>query len=201
MTDEMMQDMLQTAKRLFDRGMITGSTGNISMRDEDTVYLSPSGSCLGFLAAETIARMSLTGDAIEGKATKEAPLHLALYRADPTTQAVIHTHSVYTTLFSCRTALSEQGEELMAYTPYLKMQTKGKIGIIPYHAPGSKELFAAFATAVSPDTHVYLLQNHGMIVAAADMNKAFYLAEELEMSARLAYLIQTGGKDGYHRID
>lgn len=61
-------------------------------------------------------------------------------------EAVIHTHSFYSTLWSC---LKHENEKdiMPEYTPYLKMKI-GTIGLIPYAKPGSTELFTYFAERV-----------------------------------------------------
>lgn len=194
------EQVLWIAHQLFTRGLVTGSTGNISFRDGDDIYISKSGSCFGLLDENSFAKLTLTGEVIEGKPSKEYPLHLTMYRISEENQIVVHTHSFYTTLISCLKAGKTAVDGLFSYTPYLKMKTGGNIKTISYYKPGSRELFDAFESAADSSTNVYLLSNHGAVVAAKNMMEAFYTMEELEVSAKTLYSIWQYNKNSYCEI-
>ena len=65
----------------------------------------------------------------------------------------------------------------------------GKLPLVPYFAPGSAELAGAVG-AVARDHHAMLLANHGVVLAAGDLDAAVYAAEELEESAKLFLLLR-----------
>jgi ribulose-5-phosphate 4-epimerase/fuculose-1-phosphate aldolase len=160
----------------------------MSFLHDGTIYITASGSCFGSLTKDSFAVVTLQGDVIgEKQASKELPLHKILYEKDDTVAAVIHTHSFYSTLWSC---LHHQNtrDSIPRYTPYLAMLV-GTIGLIPYAQPGSEELFRCFAERVKLSDG-YLLQNHGPIIGAKDLLSAFYGLEELEESARLAWVLK-----------
>ena len=68
----------------------------------------------------------------------------------------------------------------------------GKIRLVPYHRPGSEELFAAFRERAG-EGNGYLLANHGPVVGGETLMEAFYGLEELEESARIAREFRDGG--------
>lgn len=187
--EEKRKETLWCAHNLFDRGLVRGSTGNISFFHEGRMYISPSGSSFGRLAGADFAEVSLEGEILKGKPSKEYPLHLIFYRQGEGNGAVIHTHSLYSTAFSCRLDLEACIPELFSYTPYLAMQTCGKIGGVDYYPPGSQELFAAFEKAFAPDVRAYLMGSHGIVAGAETAYKAFDLIEEFETSASIAHLL------------
>lgn len=182
-----MTSALWAAKQLFDRKEVSGSTGNISFRDNDRIFISQSGSCFGLLDADSFAILSIHGEIIKGKPSKEWPMHWKLYQSNEDVQAVIHTHSFYSTAFSCVENLEAKASDLFAYTPYLNMQTQGQIHLVDYAPPGSSHLFTAFANSVRADTKAYILKNHGIVIGGEDMLKAFCLLEELEQTCRLYF--------------
>lgn len=198
--EEKTQEALWCAHQLFARGLVRGSTGNISFWGDDRMYISRSGSCFGRLEAEDFAVVSRDGEVLEGKPSKEYPLHLKFYRKAPETGGVIHTHSLYSAAFSCRLNLEASMGELFAYTPYLNMQTGGRIGAVDYHPPGSPELFDAFEQAFSGDTKAYLLGSHGIVAGAESVYKAFDLIEEFETSASIADILSRCEKETIRRI-
>ncbi|BCZ27834.1 class II aldolase [Claveliimonas bilis] len=185
--DQKKKETIWVAHSLFNRGKATGSTANISFRHEDKIYISASGTCFGTLKEEEFAVLDLKGEHIAGpKPSKEAPLHLLMYQKKGS-GAVIHTHSFYSTLWSCLP--HESMIDIMPeHTPYLKMKL-GKVGLIPYAPPGSRELFGLFEEYME-GSDGYLLQNHGPVVGAASMMDAFYAIEELEESARIAWSLR-----------
>lgn len=178
-------------KALFDLGKTAGSTGNISFRVGDKIYVTKSGSCFGRLTEDSWAILDLEGHNLNGKKpSKEYPIHLAFYKAYPEMQGVIHTHGPYATLISCLEGTIQ--ELLPKYTPYLDMKL-GKIGLIPYAAPGSEALFSAVAQQVT-EAKGFLMANHGAVVGGKDIMDAFYNIEELEESAKLAWLLRQESK-------
>ena len=198
--NETMKEVIWTANQLFNRGLVTGSTGNISFRDGDQVYISKSGGCFGRLDENGFARVALDGTILEGKPSKEYPLHLVMYRASEENQVIIHTHSFYATLISCLKDKEKAFAGLYAYTPYLNMKTGGMLKAVSYHKPGSKELFEAFESAQDNKTKLYFLNNHGVVLGAKNALDGFYTLEELEISSKLLYMIEKYGKEEFQTV-
>lgn len=165
------EQVIWIAKTLFKRSMVTGSTGNISFRNENDVYISGSGTCFGTIKEGQFSRLSLKGNVINSvKPSKEYPLHLMLYKNKPEVQAVIHTHSFYSVLYSCIKHENES-DIIPSYTPYLKMKV-GKVGLIPYEKPGSEELFSAMEKRLI-HSDAYILKQHGTVVSGKTLMDAF----------------------------
>src|SRR5262245_1287808 len=97
--------LAEYGRSLFGRGYSCGTSGNLSARLSDGSYLmSPTTVSLGRLDADELSQLDRDGRHIAGPApTKEAWLHLAMYRARPHDAAVVHLHSTYATALSCRT--------------------------------------------------------------------------------------------------
>lgn len=198
--EEKLQEALWCAHQLFARRLVRGSTGNISFRHENKIYISRSGSCFGRLSKEDFAVLSVNGQIVEGLPSKEYPLHLTFYRQDSETNAVIHTHSLFTTALSCMRKPDVSIQKLYSYTPYLRMLTEGKSGVAAYGPPGSKQLFDTFEKVFSADTRTYVLKNHGIAVGAKSAYKAFDIVEEFETSASLAAILESREEAGLRTI-
>ena len=176
------------AKHFFDRGMGSGTTGNLSFLHEGKLYITGGGTCFGLLTPEQFSVVDPQTLVCTGrKPSKELPLHLTAYRMREDTGAVIHIHSTYATLWSCLPH-ADPHDCVPDYTPYLRMKL-GSVGIVPYAAPGSRELFDAFEAAV-PLSDGWLLAHHGLVVCGKDLMSAFGCAEELEESCRVAWQLQ-----------
>ncbi|MCG5102559.1 class II aldolase/adducin family protein [Oceanobacillus alkalisoli] len=182
--EQKLQDAIWVGKVLFDRNKATGSSANLSFLHGDKVYITGSGTCFGNLTKDDFSVTDREGNHLSGiKASKELPLHLSLYNKDPGIQAVLHTHSYYSTVWSCLEH-ENQVDVIPDYTPYLRMKL-GTVGMIPYAKPGSPELFKLFEERIN-DSDGYLLQNHGPVIGDKNIIAAFYVLEELEESARIA---------------
>lgn len=183
--EQKFEDAIWIGKTLFDRNKATGSSANLSFLHEGKIYITGSGTCFGNLTRDDFSVTNMEGEHLEGiKPSKELPLHKILYDKSSSIQAVIHTHSFYSTLWSCLKHDNEK-DIIPEYTPYLRMKI-GSIGLIPYGKPGSKKLFTSFAERVH-DSDGYILQNHGPVVGGNDLMSAFFNLEELEESARIAW--------------
>ncbi len=128
----MLDEACWIGKSLFDRGKTAGSSANLSFLYQGKVWITASGQCFGRLTEESFAVTDLDGNVLNGKKpSKELPLHLAMYKkAGSAVQAVIHTHSFYSVLWSCLPHGDSEDDVVPSYTPYLSMKL-GKIRLVP----------------------------------------------------------------------
>lgn len=204
MTDSVLQTKMELACRIaksyFDRGMGSGTTGNLSFMHDGTIYITAGGTCFGFLRPDDFAAIPYPhpqGGAVSLnglKPSKELPLHEMVYdkllAAGKTEGAVIHTHATYSVLWSCVPGL-DPADCVPDHTPYLRMKL-GACGLISYQKPGSAELFEAFREE-SGDLEGWILSHHGPIVGGKDLMDAFGRSEELEESCKVAWMLRQAG--------
>lgn len=182
------EDVIRAARSLFDRGLTHGSTGNISVRSEGGVLVTPTGSSLGTVTAEDLSLIDDAGRHVSGPApSKEAFLHAAVLRARPGAHAVVHTHSTHAAAVSCMAGL-DPDDALPPLTAYFAMRI-GRLPLLPYHAPGDDSL-EALAERTARDHVALLLSNHGPVVAGATLSAAMDALEELEETAKLFLLLR-----------
>lgn len=184
-----MSTLVAAARHLAARGLSPGSSGNVSVRTPDGILVTPTGSSLSRVPAEELALVALDGTVLTGRPSKEWPLHLAAYRADPDVGAVVHLHAPASTAIACLPPAEGGLADLPAYTPY-RVMSLGDVPLLAYAVPGSPELGPPYGDAVAAGRRVALLANHGSIVAAGTLDRAVDLAEELEASAQLALTLR-----------
>ena len=185
MLEEKIKQAVWASKTLFNLGKTSGSTGNISFREGNNIFISRSGSCFGTMTENDFSILDLEGNVLNEKVpSKEYPIHLSYYKKFQDVQAVIHTHGRYGVLWSCMQGL-EENDCIPTYTPYLKMKL-GAVRLVPYEQPGSRELFKSFEAHMGVEKG-YLLKRHGALVGAKSIMDAFYAMEELEESAFIAW--------------
>jgi ribulose-5-phosphate 4-epimerase/fuculose-1-phosphate aldolase len=181
--------LIEAARHLAARGLSPGSSGNLSVRAPEGILITPTGSSLSRVTAGDLALVELDGTVLSGHPSKEWALHVSAYAADPEVAAVVHLHSPESTAVACLPPTADGLADLPAYTPY-RVMSLGDVPLLPYAAPGSPELGPPFGAAVAAGRRVALLANHGSVVAAATLERAVDLAEELEASARLALTLR-----------
>ena len=188
MNDSVLEQLCDVAGSLFERGYAHGSTGNISVRFGEEVWVTPTGQSLRRLAPERLARLDMGGQRLnENQPSKEHPFHTAIYRRRPEARAVVHLHSTYAVALSCLEAF--KGDESLApLTPYYYMRV-APLAVLPYFRPGSPGLAEAIER-VAAEHHSMLLRNHGLICAGASLSEAADRAEELEQTARLHFFLR-----------
>jgi 3-dehydro-4-phosphotetronate decarboxylase len=181
-------DIVELGASFFRRGLTFGRTGNLSAVDTDgTIVMTPTGVSLERLNAPSLSRVAPDGRHIGGPPpTKEAFLHLAIYRARPHARAVVHTHSTHSVAVSCLRDVDSRNA-LPVLTAYYAMRV-GKLPLLPYHAPGDQSLGAVAELAAA--RHHALLANHGPIVAGDDLASAADALEEIEETAKLYLLLR-----------
>jgi ribulose-5-phosphate 4-epimerase/fuculose-1-phosphate aldolase len=184
---DMREEICRWGRSLFERGLTTGPTGNLSARLEDgAVLATPTNVCLGFLDPARLSKLSAGGALISGDPpTRETPMHFAFYRMRSHARGVVHLHSTYATLLSC-SADADESNAIAPITPYSVMRL-GRVAIVPYARPGSAEL-GTFVAERAGVHSAMLLANHGLIVCGNSFEGAAFAAEELEESAKLAVI-------------
>ncbi|MBM3763351.1 MAG: aldolase [Acidobacteria bacterium] len=185
---ELREQMAMHGKSLYDRGLTPGSSGNISVRLPDGMLITPTNSCLGRLDPDEISRLDSNGKLLSGKApSKELFLHKAYYESRSKETAVVHLHSTWSVAVSCLADV-DPDNVLPAITAYYVMRV-GRLPLIPYFAPGDKNLAAAVAE-VSRAAKGVLLANHGPVIGGSELDSAVYAAEELEETAKLHMILR-----------
>lgn len=182
---ELRSAMIEKCLWMNSSGLNQGTSGNISARFEDRMLITPSATPYDKLEPEMMASMPLEGDygSWEGplKPSTEWRFHLDIMRARADVGSVVHTHSTYATV------LSIARKEIP--TVHYMMAAFGGMNIrcAPYATFGTEELSNNALKALEGRTGC-LLSNHGMIATGATLDKAMWLAVELETIAKQFYL-------------
>jgi len=138
---EARREVAAYSRKVWRRGLTSGSSGNISHRLGDGGFLvTPTGRSLESVTAGDLVRVGATGVADDARArpTSELPLHLAAYRARPEIACVIHTHPTFSVVWSRRGTIFPR-DTVGA------MESLGNCAWTAYERNGSEELAATCA--------------------------------------------------------
>ena len=184
--------LVSYSARLLTDGLAVGSAGNISVRAQNIVAISPSGVPYAELRPADICLVTLDGTQLPAGAdetpetpSSETPMHLAIYAATKA-GAVVHTHSPEVV------ALSASRPELPAIH-YAITGLGGPVRVAPYVRFGSAGLAAAAVEALDGRSAV-ILRNHGAVTYGHDLAQAYDRALLLEWLARTYRLALSYGE-------
>ncbi len=181
--------LIEYCRKLYDRGLLPGIDGNISIRtDDDTVIITPSGIGKDILCPKDLVTMDMSGRVIGGgQPSTEAPMHIAAYQKSPSTGAVIHMHSPYANSF----ALARQPIDTK-YAPFAHFHL-GEVGYVEYKTPGFPKFHEAVSACIEEGHIAIVLESHGTMVLGQDMPSAFAKADLLENYAKMLINAKTLG--------
>ncbi|MDY0293225.1 MAG: class II aldolase/adducin family protein [Candidatus Methanomethylophilaceae archaeon] len=181
------RSLADICSRLYDRGLTVSAGGNMSVRTgPEEILITPSGVNKGMLSPEDMVRMDIEGEVLSGgKPSIEHGFHLALYRRNPRTNAVVHCHPLYCTALAVmnrkiRSGLTPEGVILL-----------GDVPMVDYETPGSEELIRA--VEMHSDARAMLMRRHGALTQGKDLIEAYNRMEELEFQAKLQMLVGRTG--------
>jgi methylthioribose-1-phosphate isomerase/methylthioribulose-1-phosphate dehydratase len=191
-----------TARDLYDRGWMPGTSGNVSVRSgADAVLITASGLGKGRLTpADTVLVRTDTGTPVRPgspRPSAETSIHLAVYRAFPTVGAVVHAHPPYATALASRTARTGGGPVRFAdlelikgmgrsYQDSIEVPLFANWREVPRIAAEVGEHLTRPATDHAP---ALLIAHHGATTWGADLAEASDRLECLEALCQLALLI------------
>jgi L-fuculose-phosphate aldolase len=199
-TDDMVrllrEELVRISHRAYERGLVVGISGNNSVRvpDADAVLIKTTGSNQGDMDTSDTVLVDLEGNLLEeGKRpSKEVRWHLAIYRQNPEVGGIVHVHPPYAVAWAVANRVP-----LLVHTAARGVLQK--IALVELAPSGSQELADLIADAFTDrELRVALMREHGIIAVGPDLRTAYYRAEYLEDTAKVALLaaqVQALGPD------
>lgn len=185
-------DILKLSKLMYDKGMVNAFEGNLSVKTQEGILITPSQICKGFLTEDLLVETDMQGHIINGSAkpSSEILLHLEAYSIRSDIGAVIHAHSPYATAF----AVANKAIETKAYPEMIVLY--GKIPLVKYGTPSTPEICSDLKNHLW-DHDVVLLANHGIVAVGKDLFEAYFKLESVESIAKVLLLTEIlgGGRD------
>jgi L-fuculose-phosphate aldolase len=184
------KELVEIGQRLYRRGMLAGTDGNLSVRLEDgRILVTPSGVAKGFMEPDAPLIVDGTGKVLQGNGhpSSELAMHLGVYRQRPDISACVHSHPPYATSFAV--AGIPLGDDIL---PEVVLAV-GPIPLIDYAPPGTD----AVPKAIEPyleTGNAFLLRNHGLLTIGRSLLEAYHRHEVVEHYARIVSLARQLGR-------
>jgi len=185
------EELVTLNQALPEHGLVTWTSGNVSIRDPETGYVAIKSSGTKFLdlTAESMVVVDLEGNTIEGqhKPSSDTASHLVIYRHRPDVNGVVHTHSNYATAFAAL------GQPIPVYLTAQADEFGGPIPCGGFALIGGEEIGKIAVETMGSSTAV-LLKNHGVFSVGPTGEAALKAAVMVEDIARTAWLALQLGK-------
>ena len=160
--------MVGAARRLEALGLNQGTAGNVGLRIDGGLLVTPTGLAPATLDEEDVVALAADGTVRPGerrRPTSEWQLHAAVLAARPDVGAVVHTHSPEATAVACLRRSLPAVHYVVAWTG------RSVVPCVDYATYGSAEL-AANVVAALGDGGACLMANHGLLTVAATLDRA-----------------------------
>jgi L-fuculose-phosphate aldolase len=195
------EELAACSADLHALGFAPGTSGNVSVRlDGARVLATPTGCSKRIVGPEDLVVVDMDGQQLAGTrhVTSEIDMHLAIYKARPDVEAVVHAHPVFATGFASSGLALDQplcSEVVM---------TLGTIPLAPYATTGTCEVRQTLAPYLQHHDAV-LLANHGAVTYGDSVMDALMKMETVEHFAQICLVVrQLGGGatlEGKHLTD
>jgi ribulose-5-phosphate 4-epimerase/fuculose-1-phosphate aldolase len=195
------EELVAVSRWAYDRGLVAGISGNNSLRvpGSEAMLIKTTAACQGDMTVEQTVLVGLDGAPLEEgrEPSKEWRWHAAIYRSNPEVGGIVHVHPPYAVAW----AVANRTPRLVHTAARGQLKEIGLVGLAP---SGSEELAQMVEEAFSdPELRVALMREHGVVAVGPDLRTAFYRADYLEDTAKVALLaaqVQALPADGGVRL-
>jgi L-fuculose-phosphate aldolase len=182
--------LVATSRRLHQMGWVANHDGNLSVRlTGERLLITPTAVSKIDVDASMLIIVDLKGNVLEGrrKAFSELELHLAIYRARPEAECVIHAHP------PTATAWGLAGLELAPLAmPEVVVSLGGRIPTLPRAMPKSAEGVKNVEAAAAKHDAL-LINGNGAFTHGVDLEQALLRMELVEHVAKILTVARSLG--------
>jgi L-fuculose-phosphate aldolase len=195
--DELAEEIVAVCCRLYDRGLIAGQDGNVSVRLPDGhILVTPAGLTKVDVTPDVLVELTADGSPVTRGATasSEVGMHLRIYRERPDVRAVVHAHPPVATAFGVA------GRDFMEPVLPEVIFHLGRVPLVPFAMPGTPALGDAMAPYLA-DHDAFLLASHGATTVGPTLRLAHQRMESLEHASRILHAAAALGPAARMRDD
>tara|TARA_B100000475_G_scaffold10790_1_gene8429 strand:- start:1491 stop:2171 length:681 start_codon:yes stop_codon:yes gene_type:complete len=175
------QQLVTVARRMNGTGLNQGTSGNLSVRIEEGILVTPSSLPYEQMEVGDLVALDLSGQPLkeqQRRPSSEWRLHADVLSCRPEAMAVLHCHPIHATALACH----DRG--IPAFHYMVAVAGGDEIRCAPYATFGTKALSDNVVNALA-QRNACLLARHGMVTLGKDLESALRVAVEVETLARM----------------
>lgn len=179
-SEQVKREICDFGRRMYGRGYTAANDGNISVRLDERIIITPAGVSKGYMTPEMMVIIDLDGNHIEGerRASSETKMHLQVYKEDDGVKAVVHAHPPFATSFAVAGQALDQ--KIMPET----VIRLGTVPVASYGTPSTDEIPESIKGLIKNNAAL-LLEHHGALTWGETLQDAYFKMETLEFYAQV----------------
>lgn len=193
---DVLAELIATARSLVADGLVRGAGGNVSAREDDVMWISPSGFSFLDATEDDYAGVSIASGEIvrhpERRPSSEVLMHLAIYRRRSEVMAVVHTHPPITI------GLTAAGHDLRPMFADYYVYLGRNVPHLEYVTVTTPELADRVEeVAAASDCYGIVLRNHGAITVGTSIREAYFRTLAVEEQATIQHAALQVGEPNF----
>jgi L-fuculose-phosphate aldolase len=185
---DLRKQVISICKQMNAIGINQGTSGNVSVRTDDGFLITASGVPYDKMKPEQIVEMDLDGGYYgDLLPSVEWRMHRDILASRPEANAIVHVHSTHAA------ALSSLRKDIPPFHYMIGVAGGNSIRVAEYAEYGTAELSKAMLKAME-ERRACLLANHGQICFGPNLDKALWLAVEVEALCHQYWVASLIGK-------
>ena len=188
------QSVAETARKMAELGLVVGTAGNVSVRldpedGRDLMAVTPSDTPYENLTHNDVVVTDFEIEPVEGSLlpSSESLLHTGIYQGRPDVHAVVHTHSVYSSV------LAVSGINLPPVIDEVVIYVGGEIKVSKYGFPGTPELARNVCEALGENKAAFIA-NHGAVTVGSTLEEALSVCLLVERACQIYIMARSLGQ-------
>ena len=173
------REVIAVSKRMDALGLANKCSGNISVKKNGLIYISPSATSKENLTEEMIAVIDGDNKIIQGyKPSSELTMHSAVYEMRDNIGGIVHSHAPFLTAFAiCNKDFTFPASA--EFTWDFKIAE-----VLPYGRPGTEDICKGADKLLAKGRNLMLLANHGVLAVGETAAEALDNLEAAELAAK-----------------
>ena len=185
---ELRKQVIATCLQMNAEGINQGTSGNVSVRTDSGFLITASGIPYHRAKPVHIVEMDLEGGYFgEFLPSTEWRMHFDIYRTRPEAGAIVHVHSTYAAALSCIR------KDIPSFHYMIGVTGGTSLRVSEYAEFGTQKLSDTMLVAMK-DRRACLLANHGQICFGPNLDKALWLAIEIETLCKQYWVAKLAGE-------
>jgi L-fuculose-phosphate aldolase len=183
MIESIIKEIIFTGKVLYEQRLINTHAGNISIFHNGKIYITKTGSMLGYLKESDIIEVGIEPSSKDRLASRELIVHREIYKKTDA-KAIIHAHPTYMVSLSFNlenkfVPIDSEGELFI-----------GEVPIIEVNPPSASVELAQRVSDLMKNYNIVVVKRHGSFIKAQNLDKALQLTSDLEYCANIYTLVK-----------
>lgn len=186
-----MDELIRYGKMISGKNLVVGPGGNISFKDGNICYITPSGLDFNEIGPKDLVGVDIDTKLIvygNKKPSSEISMHIKVYRARPDITVIFHSHPPVTI------GIIGAGAKISALFPDFALFLGQEIPVIDYTTPCTEKL-ADMVSEVIVDSNAITMLKHGLIVVGKNFKEAWIRTVLVEETARMITAARSIGSE------